>query len=307
MMKDRPGTTSSTGLSAIADAEGIFAIVAMDQRNTLRRMFAAAGRPAEQADLRSAKVDVARALTPLASGILLDATLGVPAVTEAAALAPSCGLLVAAEPEARGTWNGEPRTHRDPAQDAAWVQSMGGDAVKFLVQLRPGRPSGGPDLAMEVLDVVRDVVADCRAQGIASVIENLVYPLPGERLAARQREDLIVEAARLLSEAGADLVKLEYPGSVRGARRVAQVVGGPWAVLSAGVAFEEFQDVLRVSCDEGGACGFIAGRSIWKEVVGLQGTARQEFLRDVARPRFERCLQTVAGRARPWTEAVTSR
>lgn len=306
-MTNTTSTGSRTGLSAIADDDGVFAIIAMDQRNTLRRMFDAAGRPADLADLRAAKVDVARALTPLASGILLDPTFGVPAVIEAGALDPTCGLLVAAEPESRGTWNGEPRTHRDPEQNAAWVSDMGGHAVKFLVQLRPGRPAGEPDLVAEVLDVVREVVADCQERAVPSVIENLIYALPGEQLSAEQREDLIVEAAALLGETGADLIKLEYPGSAKGARRVAEAVKGPWAVLSAGVGFEEFQNVLRVSCDEGGASGFIAGRSIWKEAVGLDGVARQEFLDTVARPRFETCLQTVAGRARPWTDAVVTR
>lgn len=297
-------TAARTGLARIADSDGIFSIVAMDQRNTLRRMFEAVGRTAEPEDMYTAKIDVAAALTPLASAILLDPTFGVPAVTKAGALAESCGLLVAAEPESRGNWNGEPRTHRDPAQNAAWVRSMGGDAVKFLVQLRPGRPAGEPDLAAEVIEVVRQVVADCRAEGIPSVIENLIYPLPGEQLTAQQREDLIVEAAAMLAETHADLVKLEFPGSAQGCRRVAEVVGGPWAVLSAGVGFEEFQNVLRVSCDEGGASGFIAGRSLWKEAVGLDGPERKEFLDTVARPRLETCLQTVAGRARPWSEAV---
>lgn len=294
------------GLGAIADENGVFSIVAMDQRNTLRRMFAAVDRPAGLSDMQAAKIDIARALTPLASGILLDPTIGVPAVLGAGALAPGCGLLVAAEPESRDTWNGEPRPSRAAEQNAAWVQVMGGHAVKFLVQLRPGRPAGEPDLAAEVIDVVRAVVEDCRAVGIPSVIENLIYQLPGEEpLSAQQRGDLIVEAAAMLSETGADLVKLEYPGSAKACQRISEVVRGPWAVLSAGVAFDEFQDVLRVSCGEGGASGFIAGRSLWKEAIGIEGPARQEFLDAVARRRLAACLQTVHGLARPWTEAVT--
>jgi tagatose-1,6-bisphosphate aldolase len=300
-------TGAHQGLAAIADEQGVFSIVAMDQRNTLKRMFQAVGKEAEVSDLHTAKVDVAAALTPLASAILLDPTFGVPAVNEAGALAESCGLLVAAEPGERGTYQGEPRTHRDPALNAGWVRSQGGDAVKFLVQLRPWRPDGGPDLAAEVLDVVREVVADCREAGVPSVIENLIYPLPGEQLTAVQREDLIVEAARMLADTGADLVKLEYPGSARGCRRIAQVVRQPWAVLSAGVGFEEFQRVLRDSCEEGGASGFIAGRSIWKEAIGLEGAARAEFLDTVARKRLETCVASAAGRARPWTEAVSAR
>jgi tagatose-1,6-bisphosphate aldolase len=271
-------------------------------------MFAAVGHPAETADLRTAKVDVARALTPSASAILLDPTYGVPAVTEADARAESCGLLVAAEPAERGNYRGEPRTHRDPAQDAAWVRAQGGDAVKFLVQLRPGRPAGGPDIAEEVLDVVRAVVSDCRAAGVPSVIENLIYELPGEQpLSPARREDLIVEAAAMIAETGADLVKLEYPGSAAGCRRIAGVLRQPWAVLSAGADFDTFQRVLREACDEGGASGFIAGRSLWKEAVGLTGAERSEFLSTVAVRRLETCLSTVAGRARPWYEVVDAR
>ena len=299
--------TQSTTLDRIADSAGVFSIVAMDQRNTLRRMFDAVGKPAGDAEMRAAKVDVAAALTPLASGILLDPTFGVPAVTEAGALAEDCGLLVAAEPAERGNYQGEPHAHRVPEQNAAWVSGMGGHAVKFLVQMRPGRPrpAGTPDLVEDVLGVVREVVADCRAAGVPSVIENLVYRLPGEaELSPAQREDLIVESARLLAETGADLLKLEYPGSARGCRRIAEVVNGPWAVLSAGVPFAEFQDVLKVACDEGGVSGFIAGRSIWKEAVGLEGPARKEFLDTVATPRLAELVAAVDGRARPWTEAV---
>ena len=105
-------------LDDIAGDDGVFSIIAMDQRNTLRRMFTAVGLEASDQDLRTAKADVARVLTPGASGILFDPTYGVPAIMEAGALAPNCGLLIAAEPSERHTFNGEPRAHRDPALNA---------------------------------------------------------------------------------------------------------------------------------------------------------------------------------------------
>ena len=125
-------TKNAKTLADIASNDGVFAIIAMDQRNTLRRMFKALDIDASDHDLRAAKADVARALTPAATGILLDPTYGVPAVTETQALAPDCGLLVAAEPSIRDSYNGEPRTHRDPELNALWVAAQGGDAVKFL-------------------------------------------------------------------------------------------------------------------------------------------------------------------------------
>jgi tagatose-1,6-bisphosphate aldolase len=296
-------------LHDIAGRDGVFSIIAMDQRNTLRRMFAAVGVEATDDDLCTAKADVAAALSPLASGILFDPTYGVPAITATGALAAGCGLLVASEPAVRGSAGGEPRTHRDPELDARWVLDQGGDANKFFAQLRADRPAprpGDPDLVAECLDAVRAVVADCRAAGIPSVIENLVYPLPGEDLAGRRREDAIVEAARALDEVGADLLKLEYPGSPQGCRRLAAVLDRPWAVLSAGVPFDRFTEVLQVAFDEGGASGFIAGRSVWREALPLAGQRRREFLDTVARGRLETLVAVAAGRARPWPDATSA-
>jgi tagatose-1,6-bisphosphate aldolase len=304
---DTATTRSQKTLADIATENGVFSIIAMDQRNTLRRMFAAVGIDANDEDLCTAKVDVARVLTPAASGILLDPTYGVPAVHEARALAPSCGLLVAAEPSARDRYNNEPRTHRDPQLDARWVVAQGGDALKFLVQLRADRPAPAvakPDLAGEVLGVCHEIVADCGSTGLPVVIENLVYALPGEDLSGRAREDAIIEAARALDEVDIDLLKLEYPGSPAACRRLAGVLHRPWAVLSAGVPFEKFGDVLKVAFDEGGASGFIAGRSIWREALALGGSARHTFLDTVARPRLDAMVALAHEHARPWIEAT---
>ena len=302
-------TTSDTiGLDAIADEAGNFAIVAMDQRNTLRRMFASHGIEASDDDMRKAKIDVAGALTQDATAILLDPQLGVAAVQNAGALASGCGLLIAAEPTDRGDYNGEPRPYLIPEQNAAWVKEMGGQAVKFLVMMNPQRPmkAGEPDLTAETVELVQSIVDDCRAVGIPSVIENLIYAPPGaDAMSPDQRAEAIITSAELLNSTKPDLLKLEYPGSVEACRRLSSVLTVPWAVLSAGVDFDVFSDVIRISCDEGGASGFIAGRSVWKEAIGLPaGPERDSFMNDIARPRLVALRESIAGRARPWTDAT---
>lgn len=302
--KVRTGT-----LDDIANDRHVFSIIAMDQRNTLRRMFTAVGRDASDEDLRVAKADVARVLTPAATGLLSDPTYGVPAIAAAGALAPNCGLLIAAEPSERRSFNGEPRTHRDPALNAQWLLDQGGDAYKFFIQLRADRPgpaAGEPDLVAEALAVCEEIIADCRAAGVPAVIENLIYEIPGEDYNPQVRENAIIEAARALNDLDIDLLKLEYPGSPEGCRRLADILDRPWAVLSAGVPFDQFTDIIKIATEEGGASGFIGGRSIWREVVSLDGAERQEFLTSVALPRLERLLE-VAESAQPWTKATQTR
>jgi tagatose-1,6-bisphosphate aldolase len=302
-------TTQRSSLADIATTDGTFAVVAMDQRNTLKRMYAAVGvQDPPQDELVGVKTDTVTALGSTASAFLLDPTYGIPALDGVPAdVRESLGILVAAEPSDRGNYNGEPRTHRDPEQGAAWVAAQGGHALKFLVQLRADRPAdGGPDLAAEALEVMREVIEDCRANGVPSVIENLVYTLPGEELGESARADAIIEAAVALDELQPDLLKLEYPGGPQACRRLATAISSPWAVLSAGVAFDEFTRVLEISCDEGGASGFIAGRAVWKETVAMTQPERQAYLRDEGKRRLDRCLEAIDGRAVPWFERSRS-
>jgi tagatose-1,6-bisphosphate aldolase len=298
-----PTSQRPRGLASIATPDGTLAIIAMDQRNTLKQMYAAVGiDDADAEELTAIKADTIEALRGSASAFLLDPDYGVPALQRLSPGGPRAGVLVAAEPAVRGTVDGEPRTHRDPRLDARWVADQGGDAVKFLVQLRADRIAlaGRPDTAAEVLQVIREVVADCREVGVPSVIENLVFPLVGERPPSpAERADRIIEAAQLIDELQPDLIKLEYPGDAAACRRLAASISTPWAVLSAGVAFDSFADAVRVSCDDGGASGFIAGRSVWKDSVGMSRAGRQDFLGGEARRRLDALVQMIDGRATP--------
>jgi tagatose-1,6-bisphosphate aldolase len=294
-------------LDAIAGPDGRFAVLAMDQRNTLRRMLDAAGRPAADSDLSAFKVDIVRALAPLSTAVLLDADYGVGPVRAAGALPAGTGLLVAAEPPVRAQWNGEPRAAIDPERGAAYVLRNHGDALKFLVQWRPGRPHGAgePDLAAEALSVIGEVVEDCREAGIPSVIEPLVARLPDEpALPEAAAGELVIESATLMAGRRPDLLKLEWPGSADGCRRVTEALGSvPWTLLSAGVAFEQFGERVRIALDNG-ASGFIAGRAIWGEAVAVAGEERAAFLAETAVPRLAALCGLLSEHGRPWRDVA---
>ncbi len=262
-----------------------------------RRCCAGSAGPTPTTRCARSRSTSSAALSPLASGVLLDAEYGVGAVQEAAALAAGTGLLVAADPSPAQTWDGEHRTVYDSDRGPAWVRAHGGDALKFLVRWRHDRPvrDGGPDLAAEAFAAVRAVVDDCRAAGLASVVEPLVQPLPGETLDPAAKEALVVESARELAALRPDLLKIEWPGARGCAEVTAALAGVPWALLSAGVPFEQFAERVAIAVDAG-AGGFIAGRAIWGEAVGLEGDDRVAFLDEVSRPRLARLVQVLGER-----------
>ncbi|HEU5241038.1 MAG TPA: hypothetical protein VFU25_03415 [Ornithinibacter sp.] len=298
---------TSPGLDAIATSEGTFAVLAMDQRGTLRRMLAAVDLPdTTDEEIVALKRDMIASLAGSASAFLVDPTFGLPAAHQVEGV-PPYGLLLAAEPASRGTHLGEPTVTLDPAQDAAWVRDSGADGMKFLAQVRADRPVGpdGRDITAEAREAMQALIGDCAAVRVPSVIENLIYPLADEApLSPEARADAIIEAAVFIDDLKPSLLKLEYPGSPEACKRLASRLTVPWAVLSAGVSSDEFAKVLRVSCDEGGASGFIAGRAIWKETVAMGHDERVAFLSDTGRRRMDEYVSIIEGRARPYQEAV---
>src|SRR5690349_25044669 len=89
-------------LAALRRPSGAFAMLALDQRESLRTMIAGGPRAADASaptdeDLIAFKVAATRALTPFASGVLLDVPLGLEPARMAGAIASGCGVLVAAD------------------------------------------------------------------------------------------------------------------------------------------------------------------------------------------------------------------
>jgi tagatose-1,6-bisphosphate aldolase len=269
-------------------------------------MLDAAGQPSEPDDMARFKTDVVSALAPLCSGVLLDAEYGVPALQASGGLPDGVGLLIAADPPEKAEFDGEHRTVVDPSRNAAWVRGQGGDALKYLVQWEPDRPAGdGPDLAEEARVAVREIVDDCRRTGLPAVIEPLVVFGPTvQDPTPQQHVEAVIRSAARLAQTRPDLLKLEWPGGPAGCAEVTTALGPvPWALLSAGVSYEDFLERARIALDAG-ASGVIAGRSLWGEAVRLSGEERRTFLREVSVPRLRGLVEVLAEHGRSWKETA---
>lgn len=288
-------------LDAIARPSGVLAMVAMDQRESLRHMFdlAGAGRPADDVLIRF-KLDVAEALGPLASGFLIDRHYGFEAVRDA--LPAETGLILAAD--ALTQEDGGPV--EETALDEVVLDQTdlaGVSALKLLVIWRR-------DAKREQrVRLVERFVAECRTRGVLSVLEPVVRATPEELDAGTWDLDVAIrEAAEELSPLGQSLYKVQVPMSGTGdeaAQREASEklnasITGPWVVLSQGVDRPAFLPAVEAAC-RAGASGFLAGRALWSDVVGRDDVP--SALRELSVPRLEALIEVVDREARPWREA----
>lgn len=250
-------------------------------------MFERAGGSSDLEALREFKRALVTALAPAASALLLDPEIALPDVVDAALVPADVGLLVSVE-ESGAQWeDGLSPARLLPGFGAAGVRRMGGTAAKLLVRIRADRE----DTTGHNAAIVREVVRDCADHALLAVVEGLVFPLPDEPTERfqRLRPELIRDCAVLLEECGARYLKLEYPGSEAGCRAISDAIDVPWALLSAGVDHATFFGQLQAA-RAAGAAGFIAGRSIWKEAVGLSAADRDAFLAGEGRRRLEELL-----------------
>jgi sulfofructosephosphate aldolase len=263
---------------------GAFAMLAIDQRESLRAMLAEKQEaPVTDDEIVDFKMAAIEALSPFASAILLDRDFALePAVKR--------GMIVAADrfTPAYGEIVGEVAI--DEAVEPAAVRELGARALKLLVVWRPDEPSE-PRIAM-----VDDFIARCRGAGLVSIIE------PVSRKARdgspTDIEAGIKAAARELGRRGQDIYKAEVPlhgaGPESEVRRacgeLARLIDSPWVVLSSGVQQDQFPTAVRWACLEG-ASGFLAGRGVWRGTIGTPNV--RKALRTDATDRLKRLCETV--------------
>ena len=287
-------------LTKLARPSGALAMVAVDQREALRGMFAAhQDSPVPDSALTKFKVDVARELSPFASALLVDQEFGIDAIISAKALVNTCGLIAAADLLVGPAGGAATDTAIDPDVDPIRMREIGSVGLKFLVLWRN---DDSPDMRAHL---VEDFNKMCKVSGLPSIIEIIVKP-PTDTSKSFNREEELIIAAREAATWKPDLYKAEVPFHGEGdlnlvtknAERISEAIGSPWVVLSNGVKQPFFNDAVK-ACAMGGASGFLAGRAVWADIVGAADIPKA--LREVSIPRLERLAEIVDTHAKPWS------
>lgn len=290
-------------LSKIARPSGALAMVAVDQREALRGMFAAhQTEPVPDSRLTEFKVEVARELTPYASALLVDQEFGIDAIVNQKAMAPNSGLIAAADLLIGPAGGAATDTDVDPDVDPIRMKNIGAVGLKFLVLWRKDE---SPESRAKLVAKFQKY---CDKSGLPSIIE-IIVKQPNDKNIAFDREEQLIEAALEAKSWKPDLYKAEVPfhgqGDLaaiqRNAQRISDAIEGPWVVLSNGVKQEYFAEAVK-SCCKGGASGFLAGRAVWADIVGPGDTSKA--LREISVPRLLELGEIVDKYAKPWNSWV---
>ncbi len=251
----------------IARANGTYAMVAMDQRESLRTMFREHGHDDSDERMRMFKTAVARELAPYASGFLIEPQF----LDDVRPLVPR-GLILAVDllEQERGG------IVEDTRLDEIESVPDGVAALKLLVIWRDD------ERRRERIEMCERFVDLARRLGVLSVLEPVV------------REDHQIEAAaRELGAVRPSLYKAQAPRQgdlVTRCHYLTEVLPCPWVVLSQGVPREEFPAAVETAC-RGGARGFLAGRALWTNTLAADDPT--ELLRTQSVRRLQELIEIV--------------
>lgn len=320
-------------LTTLADARGIFKMVAVDQRPPLMAALARHGDRDPAAvthqELRDVKVLLTKTLAPASTAILIDPVWAHPSALPH--VPGSVGLISTLEDHRFEVKDGERYSELIEGWSVAKIKRAGAAGVKLLVWHRPDASAANQAHQDELVMAVGE---ECHRNDIPLILELLIYPLPGEVVDstayAAAKPQLVLDSVAHFRENrfGVDLLKLEFPadlkftrefsaGAFDGREREAAydlaavedylfelnaLTNVPWVLLTAGVGPREFALDLELAV-AAGASGFLAGRAVWMEALAhypdLAAMERQLLSGSVP---YLASLAGIADGGRPWPQ-----
>ena len=288
--------------------------VAVDQGSGLEAALRAArGSNTRPEDLLDFKRITVETLSPFATTMLVDASLG-------RELLPSfdanCVRMLAYEADVYHISDDDRMTKLPENLSVADYPALGAEILKFFLYYGPNDPA---ELNQRKQDLVAQIGAECRAHGVTFLFEPLVYDRDisdsGSAEYAMMKPGLVGSATRTFAapEFNIGILKVEIPINIAqvgsamsgdaamAAFRDAAAAAGdiPLLYLSAGVTFEQFRDALALSRKAGvNAKGFMCGRAIWSDAIAIFGAegpaAMARWMRSTGRERLDALKDALA-------------
>ena len=261
------------GLQRISNPNGTLTMLALDQNSSMIEMAQKAlkgkGQDREPTydEIVEAKLDMARQMSPAASGVLIDAYYGAWSAIASEAIPPDKGLLVRVEKSGSPKNKvGGPLGEFEPGWSVEKIKLMGADAVKLLAPFEPSectRPS--------TTFLHRAGAGECRRYDILMLLEPVAFPIGGEKktdpASSTARRGRL--SSRPASSAGfATSTRPSSPAlwamrqpSNSGTTCTPLRSERPWVLLSAGVDYPDYFKQVQMAMDAGARACWAAVRS----------------------------------------------
>jgi tagatose 1,6-diphosphate aldolase len=249
--------------------------------------------------------------------VLLDPIYGVAQCITNGALPGCTGLLVSLEETGYSGGREQRLATVEPGWSVGKIKRLGASAVKLLIYYQPD----SPDAARKQRGFVERVVAECDAADIPLVVETVSYPIGGMTRPSQQfaagLPRIVIETAKQVTPLGIDVFKAEFPADMTyehdegemldWCRQISAASPVPWVVLSGGADFPQFLKQVEIAC-KGGASGFLAGRAVWKEAMGIEDPGdRRRFLEATAVTRLKELEDVATQFGTPWRQKLGER
>jgi len=315
------------GLQQCANARGIIAAAAMDQRGSLQKAIGKArGSDIGAAEMGEFKEAVSSILTPHASAILLDPEFGLGA---ARARAAGTGLLMAYEKTGYdATVKGRLPDLLDEWSVVRLVEA-GATAIKILLYYNPFDEARVNSVKHAFIERIG---AECAAVDTPFFLEPVAYDDNYDTKGlefARKKPEYVKRYMKEFSKDryGVDILKVEVPINAQFVEGMSCFAGGehaytraeaiqhfqeaaslatrPFIYLSAGVTDEVFRETLDLAADaDVSFSGVLCGRATWQDgipVYAKEGlSALQDWLKDRGVDNITKLNEVLNKGAKPW-------
>lgn len=317
------------GLQRISNDNGTLTMVATDQNSAMLGLIqeARGDKNVSYDEMVDAKCELAAAMAPYASGVLIDAYYGALSAVASWSLPPRCGMLVRIEKSGEKFTEGPakdlPKADYELGLTVGKIKRMGADAVKLLAPFEPTQH----DSAEHQMAFVQEIYEECRRHDILMVLEPVAIEFikavddkgkaVKESKKAKDKDHYVQRKARTVIDTAkylsrfCDIYKAEFPGTLGyetdkqledNLKELNAACATPWVLLSAGVDFEQFKKQVEMAVSAG-ASGVLGGRAFWKEyfIEKKKGPeAGAKYLREVCADRVRQVHEIVKERGQPW-------
>lgn len=293
------------GLQQCSTPDGLFVIVAVDDRNDLRLALNPTNPDSiSYGEMALFKTEVTRALAPVSSAVLLDPEFGAAQAIAAGAIPGSCGLVVALEANGDIGRGGARRSQILPGWSVEQATRMGASGVRMRLNYHP---ESKQTEAEELL--VREIAGMCRDYDLPLFLSaQMAGPNgAGGELPLRDRLATAAEAAHRLSALGADVYVAGLPDAADEAEweqlcaAINDACAIPWVLRGGAADFDRLARQTEIACRSGGS-GVIGGGAVWSEAVELRGDDQVTFLYKTAIERLVELGDIVSEHGASWTD-----